>query len=704
MAVPVQHVPTLRALDPDVISVTGWVQLFNGYCALIRLPEEVPNAHGVIAPNERRRLFLQSVGDRAYEYLRTACLPNTPYCFPIHTLIRLLREKFEPPGLISTNRYQFHRRTQQQNESATEFVTALQVLAARCEFGLHYPEALRDQLIAGVRSNELRLAMLRENNLTFFQAKELAVRDDALRSEVRLMAQHSMNVNVANSQSASGKPKNKENFKKFTPSNKSNKKAQQPEASGSAPSWNPCFRCTRKHDGRTCPARNWECHKCKKKGHISKCCPKRQVQVVTAQPPDNAVVNTVGASLDDEVERLFRVSKESIQVICIDSVSQSPPVLVNVLINEKELEMEVDSGAGVSIVSSITYSKLFNSTPLSPSPYILTSVSGQIKVFGQLKVKVSLPSHAPVELILVVCEAVAPVRVQQLQSMFPSVFDLSNDQPITPFKAKLVFKENVKDIFAAAYSLPYALVDVIDALINNLHSGNELYRQGVWQWLHCHWVGNEWLIATVPTLKMSYRQCVCQVDYLGNIISKEGRKPSPDKIQAVIKARVPNTKRQVLSFLGLFTYYLPFLPTFSAVSKPLRELSDPIQWTPAAQSAFDQCKKLFMSSGILIHYNPQLPIILFSDASPDGLGAILCHKVGNAERPVAFASCALTTCQQNYAQIDREALGIMFAINKFQKYIWGRKFTLVTDNAPLKHILSPEKSIPVLSALLCCPV
>ncbi|KAK3920898.1 hypothetical protein KUF71_010135 [Frankliniella fusca] len=447
MAVPVQHVPTLRALDPDVIFVTGWVQLFNGYCALIRLPEEVPNAHGVIVPNERRRLFLQSVGDRAYEYLRTACLPNTPYSFPIHTLIRLLREKFEPPGLIST---------------------ALQVLAARCEFGLHYPEALRDQLIAGVRSNELRLAMLRENNLTFFQAKELAVRDDALRSEVRLMAQHSMNVNVANSQAASGKPKNKGNFKKFTPSNKSNKKAQQPEASGSAPSWNPCFRCTRKHDGRTCPARNWECHKCKKKGHISKCCPKRQVQVVTAQPPDNAVVNTVGASLDDEVERLFRVSKESIQVICIDSVSQSPPVLVNVLINEKELEMEVDSGAGVSIVSSITYSKLFNSTPLSPSPYILTSVSGQIKVFGQLKVKVSLPSHAPVELILVVCEAVAPVRVQQLQSMFPSVFDLSNDQPITPFKAKLVFKENVKDIFAAAYSLPYAFVDVIDALINNL--------------------------------------------------------------------------------------------------------------------------------------------------------------------------------------------------------------------------------------------
>jgi len=206
-------------------------------------------------------------------------------------------------------------------------------------------------------------------------------------------------------------------------------------------------------------------------------------------------------------------------------------------------------------------------------------------------------------------------------------------------------------------------------------------------------------------VKVNVAKCewfVNKVEYLGNILSKEGRKPSSLKLEAVLKARKPKNKAQVASYLGLFSYYLPFLPNFSSVAKPLRDMSDPLVWTPAATTAFDNCKKLLASSGVLVHYNPDLPIVVICDASPDGLGAILCHEivVNNyvTERPVYFASCALTSTQQNYSQIDREALAIMFAIKKFYKYIWGRKFKLVTDNAPLKHILSPDKSIPVLSA------
>ncbi|XP_052126586.1 uncharacterized protein K02A2.6-like [Frankliniella occidentalis] len=767
MAAPAFNIPPLRYFEPAEISVTGWVQLFDGYCTLVKMPGEVINENA---------------------------------------LIRLLRQKYEPPGLVSTNRLQFNRRVQLQTESATDYVTALQVLADR------------------------------SNNLTFFQAKELCEKDDALRNEVRFMAQHMAGLNAASYQPKQPSLKFKPfTYRRETPhgSNGSYKKQnhEQPRST-----WNPCFRCSRKHDGRNCPAKDWECHKCHKKGHISKCCPQRLVKVVepqvpvappTAEPPLSHLGQQPPlSSIEEEVERLFRVSKEPVQVILLNHVSQSPPVLVRLSVNGIELEMEVDTGAGVTVVSYAVYLKFLKSCSLSPSPFVLNSVSGSIKVFGQLSVSVALPSQPPVQLILVVCDTVAPVRsllgrpwldvlfkdwrkvflpanvissvsdrVQQLQHMFPKVFDSLNDDPITPFKAKLLFIGNVKDIFAPAYSLPYSLVDVIDSLIEKLVSSNKVFpvtysenaspcvpikkkdgsyrlcvdfkrtlntqlkvqqyplpriddifasladasvftvidlsdaylqleldeaskkyvtantHQGLYRYNRLIYG-----IASAPAIFQQVMDCILkgipgvkcylddtlwfvnQVEYLGNIISKEGRKPSPDKIQAVLKARVPTTKKQVLSFLGLFTYYFPLLPNFSAISKPLRLLSDPIVWDASAQSSYDECKKLFLTSGVLVNYNPELPIVVLSDASPDGLGAILCHKVGNTERPVAFASCALTPCQQNYAQIDREALGIMFAINKFHKFIWGRQFILVTDNAPLRHILSPDKSIPVLSA------
>jgi len=68
------------------------------------------------------------------------------------------------------------------------------------------------------------------------------------------------------------------------------------------------------------------------------------------------------------------------------------------------------------------------------------------------------------------------------------------------------------------------------------------------------------------------------------------------------------------------------------------------------------------------------------------------------ERPVLFASCSLTPTQQKYSQVDREASAVIFAVNKLKKYLWGRHFTLVTDNQPIRHIFAPGKAIPVLAS------
>ncbi|XP_026331334.1 uncharacterized protein K02A2.6-like [Hyposmocoma kahamanoa] len=87
-----------------------------------------------------------------------------------------------------------------------------------------------------------------------------------------------------------------------------------------------------------------------------------------------------------------------------------------------------------------------------------------------------------------------------------------------------------------------------------------------------------------------------------------------------------------------------------------------------------------------------------ADASGVGVGAVISHLTPDGERPVAYASRSLSATERAYAQIDREALAIVYGIRKFHQYLYGRKFTLRTDHKPLTYILGNKAGIPIMAA------
>ena len=143
----------------------------------------------------------------------------------------------------------------------------------------------------------------------------------------------------------------------------------------------------------------------------------------------------------------------------------------------------------------------------------------------------------------------------------------------------------------------------------------------------------------------------------------------------------------------MLQYYARFLPNHSSELSPLHDLlkdKTPWLWTDKCQAAFQRSKQLLTSASVLTHYDVNLPIRLECDASSVGLGAVISHEMPDGtHRPVAYASRTLSKPERNYAQIEKEALALVFGVKKFLNFFYARPFTLVTDHKPLLAILGP---------------
>ena len=194
-----------------------------------------------------------------------------------------------------------------------------------------------------------------------------------------------------------------------------------------------------------------------------------------------------------------------------------------------------------------------------------------------------------------------------------------------------------------------------------------------------------------------------QVDWVGHRIDEHGLRPIQDKIETVVQAPRPTNVSELKSFLGMVNYYAKFLPNVSTTLEPLHMLlrtENPWIWETEQEESFMQMKKLLLSPNVLVHFDPTKEIVLACDASPYGVGAVLSHRMPDgSERPIGFASRTLSQAERGYSQLDKEGLAVIFGVKKFHQYIYGHKFSVITDHKPLLGLFSEKKATsPMASA------
>ena len=193
-----------------------------------------------------------------------------------------------------------------------------------------------------------------------------------------------------------------------------------------------------------------------------------------------------------------------------------------------------------------------------------------------------------------------------------------------------------------------------------------------------------------------------QIKYLGHIVDANGLRPDPAKIGAILNMPAPTDISSLRSFLGAINFYGKFVPTMHELRRPLDQLlrkDVKWKWSNECQQAFEKFKSTLQSDLLLTHFDPRLEIIVAADASNYGIGACLLHRFPNGSiKAVLHVARSLTQTEQNYSQVEKEGLALVFAVKKFHRFIYGRKFLMQTDHKPLLTIFGSKKGIPIHTA------
>jgi hypothetical protein len=193
-------------------------------------------------------------------------------------------------------------------------------------------------------------------------------------------------------------------------------------------------------------------------------------------------------------------------------------------------------------------------------------------------------------------------------------------------------------------------------------------------------------------LKLNPNKCCFaakSITFLGHVVSKEGTRPDPGKIEAVLHFPTPRIVTSVRSLLGLIGYYRKYIRGYSRLVGPLFELTRKdvaFVWDVGCQHAFQALKVALVDAPVLTRPDFRRTFWQDVDWSPKGVGAILSQKEGRFEKVVVYASKSLTEAQRKFHPMEGECYALIWGVMHFRQYLHMNHFVLRIDHKPLEWL------------------
>ncbi|XP_049523897.1 uncharacterized protein LOC119454128 [Dermacentor silvarum] len=343
--------------DKDFAS---YVERFEHYCEVANVQEE----------KLKKSAFIMAIGKNAYKTLKDLLLPATPAEKSLEDLVKVLSDHYEPASRIIAERFRFNRRYQAEGETVATFAVALKHLAAKCKYGTFLDDALRDRFVAGLRNPAIQTGLLKKKELSFESACDFA-------KSVEMAEQESRGFRPGSGTEADVHAIRKTGRKAAF----AGKPGKQYEATKTK-----CHRCGQEHDASSCRYRKARCYSCKRTGHLARVCGQR--------PPGAGKIHAVADQQEDNEMMLYAVHHAGLA---------KQPYQVELMLGRKRVQMQVDTGAAVSLISEDLWKQLVNPPPLTPSTVKLKTYGGApLEVKGQAEVPVEYNGQRKILPVVVV--------------------------------------------------------------------------------------------------------------------------------------------------------------------------------------------------------------------------------------------------------------------------------------------------------------
>ena len=196
-----------------------------------------------------------------------------------------------------------------------------------------------------------------------------------------------------------------------------------------------------------------------------------------------------------------------------------------------------------------------------------------------------------------------------------------------------------------------------------------------------------------------------EILFLGHVVTQGTIKPAPENIRGLEATREPTTAEEAFRFVKAAEYYRKFIPKFSSIAAPLHAYSpttiqqqqqkgqkkSKFELTEDGRTAFHALKRILTTELVLNLPDDSLPFKIQTDASTEGIGAVLLQTTPQGDRPLAYMSKKLTKTQMKWPTIEQECYAIIQSIEKWDKYLHGQEFIVETDHEPLVSFVSKEQ-------------